>query len=204
MLICFFSDHGDHLGDHRAWQKESFFEQSCRVPFLVSWPRRLPKGAKRDELVCLTDLFGIATSAAGHGEHREGIDVIGVIEGRAKPRQRLAGCYGVPMNPAFKMMLREGDWNYIYIANGGREQLFNVTEDPMELRNRIADSPDVAKRLREAAVEAASAPNVNRALEGGSLRAFPYKPMPRQRIYQFDGSRGVIGFPEKPADVLKT
>ena len=24
-VICFFSDHGDHLGDHRAWQKESFF-----------------------------------------------------------------------------------------------------------------------------------------------------------------------------------
>ena len=30
-LICFFSDHGDHLGDHHAWQKERFFEASCHV-----------------------------------------------------------------------------------------------------------------------------------------------------------------------------
>ena len=199
-LICFFSDHGDHLGDHHAWQKESFFEQSCHVPFLVSWPRRLPKGAKRDELVCLTDLFGIATSAAGRVEPREGIDVIGAIEGRAKPRQRLAGCYGVPGTPSFKMMVRQGDWKYVYIANGGREQLFSVTEDPMELRNRAADSSDVVKRLREAAVEVASARNVNRALEGGSLHGFAYEPMPKQRIYQFDRSRGAFGFPEKPGD----
>ncbi len=37
-LICFFADHGEHLGDHYAWQKESYFEQSCHVPFLLSWP----------------------------------------------------------------------------------------------------------------------------------------------------------------------
>lgn len=41
-VICFFSDHGDHLGDHNAWQKESYFEVSAHVPMLVSWPARLP------------------------------------------------------------------------------------------------------------------------------------------------------------------
>ena len=43
-MICFFADHGDHLGDHHGWQKESFFEQSCHIPFLVSWPAKLPAG----------------------------------------------------------------------------------------------------------------------------------------------------------------
>src|SRR6202043_3743381 len=33
-LICFFSDHGDLLGDHHGWQKQNFFETSCRIPFL--------------------------------------------------------------------------------------------------------------------------------------------------------------------------
>ena len=37
-MICFFSDHGDHLGDHGAWQKESFFEESARIPMLISAP----------------------------------------------------------------------------------------------------------------------------------------------------------------------
>ena len=74
-LICFFSDHGDHLGDHHAWQKESFFDASARIPFLVSWPARLPRDRRRTELVCLTDLFGIATTAAGEPELREGRDL---------------------------------------------------------------------------------------------------------------------------------
>ncbi len=61
-VICFFADHGDLLGDHHGWQKESFFEAACRVPFLVSWPAQLPERQQRGELVCLTDLFGIATA----------------------------------------------------------------------------------------------------------------------------------------------
>ncbi len=43
-LICFFTDHGDMLGDHHAWQKESFFEASCHIPFLVSWPATAAAG----------------------------------------------------------------------------------------------------------------------------------------------------------------
>ena len=64
-MICFFSDHGEHLGDHHAWQKESFFEASTRIPFLLSWPGQLRAGATDNSLVALEDLFGIATSAAG-------------------------------------------------------------------------------------------------------------------------------------------
>lgn len=202
-LICFYADHGDHLGDHHSWQKESFFEQACRVPFLVSWPERLPKDARRDELVCLTDLFGIATHAAGKPEPREGIDVLGVLGNEASPRERLVGYYGAPETNQFKMMVREGDWKYIYIANGGREQLFNLADDPNEHRQRIDDAPDVARRLREAAVEAAFRPNVDRALANGRLKAYAFEEYPRQRIYQFDASRGVLGFPERPEDVLR-
>lgn len=203
-LICFFSDHGEHLGDHHAWQKESFFDASCRVPFLLSWPARLQaSGRPREELVCLTDLFGIATGAAGKCELREGADVLGMLAGEAPPRQRVIGYYGMPGTPHFKMMVREGEWKYIYMANGGREQLFNVRTDPQERVQRLRDRRPVARRLYGIALEAASAPNVHRALGRGSLRAFPHHEMPRQRIYQFDRSRGVTGFPQEPGDVLR-
>lgn len=202
-LICLFADHGDHLGDHHAWQKESYFEAACHVPFLVSWPARIAGGVRRDDLVCLADLFGIAQRAAGGDDLREGVDVLGALEGRAAPRERLFGFYGGPGTPRFKMMVRDGDWKYVYLANGGREQLFNVREDPGELRQRLSDAPEVAARLRDAATEAAGRVNVNRALENGRLRAFPFEARPLQRIYQFDGSRGVRGFPEKPEDALR-
>lgn len=200
-LICFYSDHGDHLGDHHAWQKESFFESSCRVPFLVSWPARLPANVQRDELVCLTDLFGIATTAAGKPDVRQGVDVLGGVDGRAAPRERLIGLYGTPGTPRFKIMVREGDWKYIFFANGGGQQLFNVAEDPHELRQRLSDSPAVAARLRAAAIAALERPNADRALENGDLRAFPPAPRELRRIVQFDRSRGITGFPANPSEI---
>ena len=203
-LICFFADHGDHLGDHAAWQKESFFEASCHIPFLMSWPARLPQNKRNDALVCLTDLFGIATSAAGKAEIREGVDVLGFLKGRRAPREHLIGYYGTPGTPLFKIMVREGDWKYIYMANGGREQLFNLKDDPQELKQRIPSDHTVADRLRQHAIKAVKRPNADRALDkDGALRSFPETNRPLQRIYQFDASNGVTGFPKQPVDVLR-
>lgn len=202
-LICFYSDHGDHLGDHHGWQKESFFEASCHIPFLVSWPGHIPAAERRDSLVALTDLFGIATSAAGTPELRQGTDALGLIAGSAKPREYLFGYYGLPGTPRFKIMVRHADWKYIFLANGGREQLFHLREDPDELRNRVHTDDSVAHAMRGRAVEACSKAELRAALEGSELRAFPFAARPLTRIYQFDRSRGIRGFPNEPKDVLK-
>lgn len=202
-LICFFSDHGDHLGDHHAWQKESFFEGACHVPFLLSWPARLPAGQTCDELVCLTDLFGIATHAAGATETRNGIDVLSVVTGKARPREFLVGYYGEPGTPSFKVMVRYSDWKYIYMANGGREQLFNLKENPQELKNMIGADSVTAGDLRGLAESACDVSGAADALQEKHLKAFSFRERERNRIHQFDRSRGVTGFPVKPEDVLK-
>ncbi len=202
-VICFFADHGDHLGDHHAWQKESFFEAACHVPFLVSWPKRLPADKRRKELVCLTDLFGIATTAAGKPQLREGVDVLGILSGSAKPREVLFGYYGTPGTERFKVMVRDRQWKYISMANGGREQLFHTAQDPSELHERSKDAPEIVARLRREAIKALDRPSARRALAEGKLRSSPLKRRPLRRIYQFSRSRGVTGFPKHPADVLK-
>ncbi|MEE2708473.1 MAG: sulfatase-like hydrolase/transferase, partial [Gemmatimonadota bacterium] len=202
-VICFFSDHGDHMGDHTAWQKESFFDAAARVPFLVSWPDRLPQNAKRDELVCLTDLFGIATHAAGTTQTRDGIDVLGVVQGTSQPRKHLIGCYGTPGTNHFKIMVRDEQWKYIYFSNGDREQLFQMKTDPDEIINQADTRRDVGSKLRSVGVEACEHPGAIDGLEGGTFRGFKYTPHRRGRIYQFDRSRGITGFPDRPEDLLK-
>ncbi len=203
-LICFFSDHGDHLGDHHAWQKESFFEASCHVPFLLSWPARVPGDVRREELVCLTDLFGIATSAAGVPQMRDGVNVLGMISGESPPRSLLIGMYGEPGTRQFKVMVRDPQWKYIFLANGGFEQLFDMQHDPQELHNLAQTHPGVVQMLRTIAASACDVPGARDALDAaGALRVFPYAERPRVRIYQFDRSRGVEGYPERPEDVLR-
>jgi choline-sulfatase len=202
-LICFFSDHGDYLGDHRAWQKENFYEQSCHVPFLISWPGRIAGNARRDDLVSLTDLFGLATGAAGRPEPRDGIDLLGLLDGSARGREYLFGFTSAPGDLNFRLMVRKGDWKYNYMANGGREQLFNLADDPHEVVQRLDESPHVARELRQAAIEALDNPSGRRALAGGDLRRFPATKLALERCKQFNSFRGVTDFPENPGDALE-
>jgi arylsulfatase len=201
-LICFFSDHGDLLGDHHGWQKQNFFASSCRIPFLLSWPAQLPMNVSREELISLADLFGIATSAAGTCELREGMNVLGILRGEFAPRPFLVGMAELPGSPFFKVMVIKDEWKYIFMANGRREQLFDLKQDPHELSNRAHDTPEIRKNLYALAVARCGVRGAQDALEGDELRSFPYRERRRQRIYQFDRSKGVKGFPEKPKDVL--
>ncbi|MCU4742403.1 sulfatase family protein [Natronoglomus mannanivorans] len=193
-VLCFVSDHGELLGDHHGWQKTAAFEASVRVPFLLSWPGRLPAGETNDELVSLLDLFGVATTAAGDPDYRDGIDLVGMVAGDAEPRQRLFAYHEQPsMPPNFTMMVREGDWKYVYMANGGREQLFDVATDPDETTQLREDRPEVAARLRNAAVEHLQEREFREALENDSLAASPFR--------RLDGVRGG-DYPDHPGDLL--
>jgi choline-sulfatase len=206
-VVCFFSDHGDHMGDHHAWQKKSFFEGSCNVPFLVSWPAELPAGERRDELVCLTDLFGVATTAAGAPAFRDGIDLVGSLTGdptgdAPTERDRLYGYMGDPGTREFKLMVREGDWKYIYFANGGQEQLFHLGEDPDELDQRADSDPGVASRLRAAAADRLADTQYRDALDDDGLRSYPHAERDHWRAHQLAAWRGVEEFPDHPSEVL--
>ena len=192
-LICFYSDHGDHMGDHRAWQKEGFFEAACRIPLLVSWPGHLPAGGRHAGLAALTDLFGLATSASGAPELRDGHDLLGTLRDGTPAREFLVGMFGTPGTRQFKCMVRGGDWKYIWLANGGRELLFHLREDPVETRNRAADSGTPLSALRAEAVRVLAAREFTRpAVDAGKLKALSFESFPRVRIKQF--ARGVTDY----------
>jgi arylsulfatase len=203
VLICFFSDHGDLMGDHHGWQKQNFFEAACRVPLLLSWPEVLPAGSVRNELISLADLFGIATEAAGDCDVREGRNVLKTLRGEAPLREYLVGMIEIPGSQNFKLMVVTDEWKYIFMANGGREQLFNLRRDPDERLNCAAATSKIRNELHALGVQACKGPGGADALDGDKLRVFPFRERPRTRIYQFDRSRGVVGFPDQPRDALK-
>jgi len=99
-------------------------------------------------------------------------------------------------------MVVKDEWKYIFMANGGREQLFNLKADPDEICNRAAKEPDVRANLNALAVARCAVLGAHGASESDRLRSFAYRERSRKRIYQFDQSRGVMGFPEYPRDAV--
>jgi choline-sulfatase len=208
-LICFFSDHGEMLGDHRACQKANFFEEACRVPFLVSWPARLPGGQRREMLAGLADLFALATGASGQTETRDGTDLLGALTGTAPPRAFLFGYCGFPQNNRLRAMVRWERWKFIFIQNGGRELLFDLEADPRESRNLAGARSDIAAFLRQKAAGDLRGYQATDALtaDGADLRTAAFEPESDRRTYQFDRSRGITSFPDSPeaiAEVLRS
>lgn len=162
---------------------------------LISWPKKYQGNVSNHELVCLTDMFGYATALAGCEDVRDGISLSGMLDNTAAPRNTLFACYGKPGTPLYKAMVRCGDWKYIFMSNGGYEQLFNITEDPNEHVLMNDKHPDVISGLRDDLKEWMKRPGLAAGLDNdGSLKIFEYTERERYRFIMFDASNGVKDF----------
>lgn len=63
-IICLWSDHGFHLGEHTIWCKTSNYELDARVPLIVSAPQK-NKGQACKKLVELVDMYPTLVELAG-------------------------------------------------------------------------------------------------------------------------------------------
>ncbi len=148
-LIVYASDHGDHVGERGLWWKHTFYEESIKVPVILSWPGRLPEGVKFRHVVSLMDLAQTLVEALG-GEQLPDTDGRGFWRQLSDPEapwiDEVFAEYctdGVPDwtggDAVRQRMIRRGAWKLIYYR-GHRAQLFNLEDDPDEI-NDLALSP---------------------------------------------------------------
>jgi arylsulfatase A-like enzyme len=151
-LILFTSDNGGERFS-TTWpfngRKSELLEGGLRIPSVVRWPGRIPRGLVGDQTMIHLDWLPTLTAAAGTAPDprfpSDGINLLPVLGGEAKASQRtLYWRYKSNAQRAIRM----GDYKALKI--GANSYLFNVVEDPMERANLKLRMPEVYKRLTDA------------------------------------------------------
>ena len=68
-LLAYTSDQGFFLGDHGWFDKRFMYEESLRMPFVLSYPRRIEVGQTYDGIVTNVDIAQTILDAAGVDAH---------------------------------------------------------------------------------------------------------------------------------------
>ncbi|WP_010587737.1 sulfatase [Schlesneria paludicola] len=161
-IVVFHSDHGYHLGEKRLWQKMTLFEESARVPLIVSVPGMTTKGAVCQRVVELVDLHRTLADLCNLSADAttEGLSLKSLLEmpdaSWTKPaRTQIARGRGEKQITG--RSLRTERWRYTE-WNEGRQgiELYDHDTDQQEMRN-LANDPqyaaivaDLSAQLRQA------------------------------------------------------
>jgi arylsulfatase A-like enzyme len=160
-LIIFLNDNGGtnsgaHSNGSLRGYKGTYWEGGIRVPFIVSWPARLPQGKRFDHPVSALDLLPTSLAATGKEVdpdwQMDGVNLLPYLEGNLTeaPHERLFWRFWRVS------AVREGPWKLIRVADNplmeNRELLaplilLNIDNDPAETTNLAARYPDKVKDL---------------------------------------------------------
>ena len=153
-LIVLAGDNGLAVGQHGLLGKQSCYEHSVRVPLILSGPG--VQNASRDESLFLYDIFPTLCEYAGveAPESVEGRSFLSLLRGEPESyeeRDKLYFAYKdkhrAVKSDRFKLIE--------YAVDGGHAatQLFDLADDPWEMKNLAETNPAVRDRLRKDLVE---------------------------------------------------
>ena len=152
-LLFFISDNGgpqvngSSNGPLRG-QKATTWEGGVRVPFVASWPGRLPAGTAFDQPVIQLDILPTVLAAAGIGrpDGLDGVDLLPFLTGDRKtaPHEALYWRFGQ------QWAIRMGDWKLVEATGSDGPKLFNLASDRGEQHDRSAAEQETRERLEQA------------------------------------------------------
>ena len=167
-LIFFTADHGDFLGDHWLGEKEMFYEEAQRVPFIVYDPDAAAdatRGTVDNRFVEAIDVVPTMLAALGLPAHEhlvEGRSLLPLLHGQKPETWRDAvfseldysfrdarRFLGRAPRDCRAIIVRTDQWKYVW-WQGYRPMLFDLASDPHEFTDLGAsDGHEAVRREME-------------------------------------------------------
>ena len=163
-LVAVTADHGEGLGDHQWWSHGVLYREQIHLPLILQGAG-LPAGKEItglaqsiDILPTLLDILmpGTSLTAIDGLSRMEEIRGDGVADERfSYSESRNILSYAIPHSPGIRdqkddelYSLIRGRWKYIHHRRRPEEcELFDLVEDPEEIRNRYSSEPEIAQEF---------------------------------------------------------
>lgn len=144
-IVVHTADSGVARGGHGLIGKQNLYEDSIRIPLVITGPG-IPADRRSRALVMLHDLLPTLGKRCGIDppQGSDGIDFGAALAHPEQPSRKELIC-------AYRQSQRAlitRDWKLIRYPQAGKAQLFDLAHDPMEVRNLAAD-PQHAARLED-------------------------------------------------------
>ena len=151
-LVVLSSDNGgERYSDNSPLfhHKSTLWEGGIRVPCIMRWPAKLPRGAVTPQVGITMDLSAtfaaIAGAKAAEGRPFDGIDLIPILTGARPPETRTLA-WRIDRTGRQQKAVRHGDWKYM--QDGNVEMLFDLAEDIGERRDLSFKEPEKLADLK--------------------------------------------------------
>lgn len=144
------SDNGMLHGEHDIFDKNVPWDRSVRIPLLIRGPGFGP-GDVRSDLTANVDVPATIMDAANVKPPLplDGYSLLGEHRRRLLLLERLNGSARTSATQPWRQVKTASGWTYWRELISGRRHLYNLNEDPLQLRNRVRDRPKLARRLEE-------------------------------------------------------
>lgn len=142
-VIVYVSDHGEYMGHHHMLLKGNYmYDPLVRVPLIIKYPHGVNAGMTMPGLVSLIDLAPtlLLQAHCKPGPRMQGLDLAQEKKGRD-----IVFCES---NRDNQVMARTRTHKLLLSHTPKNEQLYNLTDDPQELKNVYTD-PANATRVAE-------------------------------------------------------
>ena len=129
-------------------RKGNFLEGGVRVPAIISYPSKLPQGAKRDQIITAMDWFPTVLDLCGIKQKADspkldGHNIVPIIKDKKEKsnHSRLHFAWGN------QWAVREGEWKLIGNVKNSNVSLHNLSDKEPEAINYAKDQPLLVKHL---------------------------------------------------------